>query len=415
MAGANYVAVRLKGRRKADVTRLREHISRARRSSQNIKTDSRHNFAMAYNDYDELCRRHDDAEQQRQGRRVRKDYRRMIEAVVVLSDDRMRELVSEKGWRGTRESVSGAMDKLTRAISDEHGLVPIDWHFHTDEGHRDANGRFVRNWHAHISFYNYNFENGKSPLVQMSKCRYFKDERTGDLKRDFNHNFVALQDRAGEAFKSLGFRRGEQQKFPGEKRHKTKSEHVSRLEKQNALAKKKVQQERKAFAVQKSKGVEEITAKYKRLAQDYKRIKRYAEKAKKEREEVEREKLDVKALGEEYEKATDYVLSLEKLMKTRAYKNFARYKSIESEAIVEQNKRKEKEAKEKAAKYAEQLANRRLYEKTQQTRMGLNRKKGSTPWEEEFFADVEHSRRLAPKKKARRRSKGLKYKRGLDE
>jgi|GEM_PF-4599659 len=413
--GANYVAVRLKGRRKADATRLREHISRARRSSQNIKTDSRHNFAMAYNDYDELCKRHDDAEQQRQGRRVRKDYRRMVEAVVVLSDDRMRELIKEKGWKGTKESVSEAIDKLTKAISEEHGLVPVDWHFHTDEGHRDANGRFVRNWHAHISFYNYNFENGKSPLVKMSKCRYFKDEQTGDMKRDFNHNFVALQDKAGEAFRSLGFRRGDQQKFPGEKRHKTKSEHVSSLEKQNKFEKKKVQQEKKTFSAQKSKGMEEITAKYKRLAQDYKKIKRYAEKTKEEREEVEREKMDVKALGEEYEKATNYVLSLEGLMKTRAYKNFAKYKAIENEAIVEQNKRKEKEAKEKAAKYAEQLANRRLYEKTQQTRMGLNRKKGSTHWEEEFFADVEHSRRLAPKKRKRGRGKGLKYKPGHGE
>lgn len=414
MAGANYVAVRLKGRRKADATRLREHISRARRSSQNIRTDSRHNFAMTYNDYEGLCRRHDDAEQQRQGRRVRKDYRRMVEAVVVLSDDRMRELISEKGWKNTRESVSEAMDKLTRAISDEHGLVPVDWHFHTDEGHRDANGRFVRNWHAHISFYNYNFENGKSPLVKMSKCRYFKDESTGDLKRDFNHNFVGLQDKAGEAFKALGFRRGDQQKFPGEKRYKTKSEHVSSLEKKNEAEKKNIQKERKKFTAQKAKGIEEIKAKYKRLAKDYKKIKRYWDKAKEEKEEVEREKLDVKALSEEYEKATDYILSLEKLMKTRAYRNFSRYKVIENEAIIEQNKRKEKEAKEKAAKYAEQLANRRLYEKTQQTRMGLN-KKGSTPWEEEFFADVEHSRRLAPKKKTRRRSKGLKYKPGHGE
>ncbi len=86
----------------------------------------------------------------------------------------------------SKEEVFNLSIKLMEQIKAKWGFEPMEISFHLDEGKGDKT-----NVHAHLVFYNFNFEKNKSVLRKLTK-------------KDFRE----FQDSAGNQFKELDFQRG---------------------------------------------------------------------------------------------------------------------------------------------------------------------------------------------------------------
>lgn len=160
--------------------------------------------------YDEVRSRH----RQAQDRAIRKDFNAVFEHVIVFSDDQVRKLIKDTGFSSFKDSMSEGMKAYISDVHDVQGFEPLGWAFHCDEGHVNSKGKFVRNWHCHAYFYNYDFAKRSAPLQGLFKKG--KDLKTGKTNQ-LNHNFVFLQNCAFYAFSDLNFERGVSSASEGKK------------------------------------------------------------------------------------------------------------------------------------------------------------------------------------------------------
>ena len=140
------------------------------------------------------------------GRSCRSDMNSLFEHVLVLSEAHVTYLEKTLGQEKATNAIVTCLKNYSKKYADKCGFTSLGFSYHGfDEGHYDDNGKFVRNVHAHILFFNYDFKNKKSNLkFLMNKG---KDPKTGKTN-ELNENFVAIQDLAYESFKVLKFKRG---------------------------------------------------------------------------------------------------------------------------------------------------------------------------------------------------------------
>jgi hypothetical protein len=140
------------------------------------------------------------------GRSCRNDMNTLFEHVVILNSEHVSNLEKTLGQEKAKQAIVTCLKNYSKQYAEQYGFTNLGASLHFDEGHYDDNGEFIRNVHAHIMFFNYDFKNKKSNLkFLMNKG---KDPKTGKTN-ELNKNFVAIQDLAFECFKYLNFIRGE--------------------------------------------------------------------------------------------------------------------------------------------------------------------------------------------------------------
>tara|TARA_B110000211_G_scaffold234412_1_gene303955 strand:- start:4353 stop:5390 length:1038 start_codon:yes stop_codon:yes gene_type:complete len=139
------------------------------------------------------------------GRSCRNDMNTVFEHVIVLSEEHVSYLEEKLGHVKAKQAIVTCLKNYSKKYADKYGFTRLSESLHLDEGHYDDNGKFVRNVHAHIMFFNYDFKNKKSNLKFLMKKG--KDPVTGKTN-ELNENFVAIQDLAYDCFRVLKFKRG---------------------------------------------------------------------------------------------------------------------------------------------------------------------------------------------------------------
>ncbi|WP_236005755.1 recombinase, partial [Vibrio paracholerae] len=134
----------------------------------------------------------------------RNDANVLIDNVLIFSREQLDflRIKAPEHWRGLLEKCGR---DLALGIQREFGLLPMDIHWHFDEGHYDEYGSFKHNYHAHMTFFNFDFKTLEQPLRKMKRA-----------------DFSKIQDLAAKSFGHLGFERGLKKSVTG-KSHKEKA------------------------------------------------------------------------------------------------------------------------------------------------------------------------------------------------
>lgn len=144
------------------------------------------------------------------GKKVRKDFNLLFEHIVILSEQQYLRIESKYGDAKAKKLLMSYLRKYAMQIKKEFGFEPLGIDLHLDEG-RYEGGRFVRNIHAHVSFFNYDFINKIAPLRHLMVKGKGAKSRTNQL----NPHFEKMQDIVANTFKPLGFERGESKNVTG--------------------------------------------------------------------------------------------------------------------------------------------------------------------------------------------------------
>lgn len=144
------------------------------------------------------------------GKKTRKDFNLLFEHIVILSEEQYVKMEKKYGETKAKQLVVNYLRKYAVQIKKEFGFEPIGIDLHLDEG-RYEEGRFVRNIHAHVSFFNYDFKNKLAPLRHLMAKGKNSKSRTNQL----NPNFEKMQDIVANTFSPLGFERGESKNVTG--------------------------------------------------------------------------------------------------------------------------------------------------------------------------------------------------------
>ncbi len=170
------------------------------------------------------------------GKKVRSDCNVLFEHVVWLSEHRYRQLEQAHGPERVRDAFMARLQRYAESLRQEFGFEPLGIDIHYDEGHYSTNmqrndldevhhsaseQRFVRNIHAHVQFFNYDFSARRAPLRHLMNSGTDQQGRTNAL----NLNFVRMQDLVAAPFKSLGFERGVSKLITG-REHESKEAFV---------------------------------------------------------------------------------------------------------------------------------------------------------------------------------------------
>lgn len=157
------------------------------------------------------------------GKKVRSDCNVLFEHVVWLSEHRYTQFEQKYGHERVKEAFLARLKVYAESVQREFGFEPLGIDLHLfDEGHYERNGgQFVRNIHAHVQFFNYDFKKRVAPLRHLMNSGKDEKGRTNAL----NPNFVRLQDLVAEPFKDMGFERGESKLVTG-REHETKEQFV---------------------------------------------------------------------------------------------------------------------------------------------------------------------------------------------
>jgi len=139
------------------------------------------------------------------GRKCRSDMNTLFEHVVVLSEEHVSWLENKLGKEKAKQEIVKCLKAYTKNYADKYKFSACGGSLHLDEGFHNENGKFVRNVHAHIMFFNYDFKTKKSYLRTLFKKSI--DPLTGKTN-ELNNNFVDIQDLAYQAFAPLKFMRG---------------------------------------------------------------------------------------------------------------------------------------------------------------------------------------------------------------
>ncbi|RLA77682.1 MAG: hypothetical protein DRG78_16850 [Epsilonproteobacteria bacterium] len=129
-----------------------------------------------------------------------KNDNEIVEMVVALSEDQA------KHYLDNGINLMDGFDNLSKNIKEKYGFEPMGINLHLDEGHKDKNGVVKLNIHAHLTFFNFDFEKEKTVLRTMK-----------------NQDWKDLQTLAETSFQEVGldFTRGQSKDI-------TKKEHLKR-------------------------------------------------------------------------------------------------------------------------------------------------------------------------------------------
>jgi len=207
------------------------HVDRLFKENVNAFSEyTKYNFGSDFKLYDRYKELH---QQRNEIRKSRKDSTTFVDVNLIFSLDQWEFLEEKYSPENLRKGMKKMMDDYLLKMKKEFGLEPIGYKFHLDEGHikqfeayqnqqdRLAKGLvpageklieksdLIRNIHAHVLFYNFDFEKKISPWRKISK------KQTSQM-----------QDIAHECFKRAGFERGISKEIT-QKKNKTKEQLVA--------------------------------------------------------------------------------------------------------------------------------------------------------------------------------------------
>jgi hypothetical protein len=167
------------------------------------------------------------------GKNPRSDFNCYLEGVLAFSNDKF-----QKAFKEDPLVFETALTESLDRISKEFGFTGLGWSLHVDEGYKQEDGSIILNPHAHLSFFNYDFENRISTFKKLKK-------------KDFSR----MQDICGEVFKELGFERGISKKITN-KKHLEKADFVAQKTKENIKLFKELNNRNKSLKTKQSKLLE---------------------------------------------------------------------------------------------------------------------------------------------------------------
>lgn len=208
----DFVSLNFKYYKDSNVTGVLGHINRQFKVNKNAYINrTKNNFGDSglISKYQQLRRKVEITK----GKSIRKDATTLLDGVLVFSLEQFENLEKSLSQNELQEALTLYTREYMQKIKKLYGLEPLGFQFHLDEGH--IKNKFVRNVHAHLTFYNYDFKTNKS--------------RWRELKRK---DFSKMQDMAGTIFSDLGFRRGKSKEMT-KKNHLKKDKYIE--QKQNKI------------------------------------------------------------------------------------------------------------------------------------------------------------------------------------
>lgn len=190
-------SVDLKARSKSD------NIIRPSRTAHNVTSKDLHlNYLRATKRVEEIKKKS-----------IQKNANHYLEGVLAFSPEQ----VLKMGEKSFRTAAPELIEEYGRKIGAEFGFEYLGFSLHFDEGKVDENGKFECNYHAHLSFVNFDFNTNKARFREIQ-------EKFVSKKKYPNKAFVKMQDIAGETFSKIGFKRGVSKEITGRK-HLEKAEY----------------------------------------------------------------------------------------------------------------------------------------------------------------------------------------------
>jgi hypothetical protein len=211
MKKKNYVSFNAKYWKHSKALALLGHSERLFQKNKNVISPEMSKLNFGSNN---LSQSYLDIHQQRQEiQKSRVDANTLIEGVLAFSNDRFVELEQKLSEEELIEQFNNQIIVFAKKIEKKYKFKFLFFQMHRDEGYTDKNGVLKINHHAHLFFYNYDFETKTSPLRKMKR----KD-------------WSVIQDLAGHSFRVLSFIRG-QNKDKTDNNHLEKDEFIKQKHK----------------------------------------------------------------------------------------------------------------------------------------------------------------------------------------
>ena len=209
---ANYVSIHGIPKKAVNYKKIQKH-NRLRHNVNYLKNEN--NLQYGKNTFHDFSRLEELQEKRKQQQKkfssIRKNENEIFECVVVFSEEQFSKIEKMK--------VHEKLIIFCNEMKKNYGFEPLQFDFHLDEGEGEKT-----NVHAHLVFYNFDFEKNKSVLRNLKK-----------------EDMSKMQDLVGQVFTDLGFKRGIKKEI-------TNAKHLKPQEYKNALNNiKQQQQELKAL------------------------------------------------------------------------------------------------------------------------------------------------------------------------
>ena len=154
----------------------------------------------------------EDARKNTKTKALKKNGNVFLDGVLAFSRSHVEYLYDKYGEEKTNSLLVEYSEMFGREIQKKFGMQLVQVALHLDEGNI-KDGEMEKNYHAHISFLNYDFASHHTVLRTLQKS-----------KKDIEKNdFVTMQDMAGGVFAPLDFLRGEE---GSKKKHLEREEYI---------------------------------------------------------------------------------------------------------------------------------------------------------------------------------------------
>ena len=198
---SNYISLNAKYYKTTDFKHIYDHDMRHSNVTYKLENTQYKNFEFEFAKFENL---HTTKSQimKRKGTNLRSNENSVVEFVAALSLEQTKKVLSQ---RDGYEKLNNALKMTMENISKKYGFTSIFYSFHADEGYKN-NDKNIHNFHAHLAFYNYNFEKEKSVLKGIKKDEWSK-----------------MQTLAAECFQACGL-----DYVRGEKKESKEKDHLER-------------------------------------------------------------------------------------------------------------------------------------------------------------------------------------------
>jgi hypothetical protein len=165
----------------------------------------------------------EDARKYTKTKALKKNANVLLDGVLAFSRPHVEYLYSEYGEEKTNKVLVEYAEKFGRELQKKFGMQLVQVALHLDEG-KIKNGIVKKNYHAHLSFLNFDFNKHKTVLRTLRKNK----------KNIEDNDYVKMQDIAAEIFGPLDFVRGKQ---GSKKKHLEREEYIEMAKKIQELNK----------------------------------------------------------------------------------------------------------------------------------------------------------------------------------
>lgn len=214
--GKNFVSNNFKYYKNSNASGELGHVNRLFEENKNAFPEyTKDNFGSGnlYEKYKSIYERVNEVKsQQERTSKLNDKSITFIDGAFSFSLDRWEELEKEYTKEKLQELITDRMNTYMDKFKKKFGYEPIGFEMHLDEGHEkqieakknNPEQKLVRNIHAHVCFFNFDFETKTAPHRKMKKKHWSQ-----------------CQDLAAECFEDLGFQRGIS-------KDKTKKQHLDK-------------------------------------------------------------------------------------------------------------------------------------------------------------------------------------------